>query len=130
MYKANYIILYGNRDVMILLEIRETLKKKNNKFRARHWNSTLEPNDVLLYKIILWQPLNSLQVTNNPNSSLLWRFTVWKQYFSRQIVCIHATHTTRTTHTYTQTWSHANARIRENRFRRKKKGMHPRDFIK
>lgn len=36
MYKANYIILYGNRDVMILLEIRETLKKKNNKFRARH----------------------------------------------------------------------------------------------
>lgn len=28
MYKANYIILYGNRDVMILLEIRETLKKE------------------------------------------------------------------------------------------------------
>lgn len=71
-------------------------------------------------------------MTNNPNTSLLWRFTVWKQYFSRQIVCIHATHThthTYTTHT-THTWSHTNARVRENRFRRKKKGMHPRDFIK
>lgn len=31
MYKANYIILYGNRDVMILLEIRETLKKRKKK---------------------------------------------------------------------------------------------------
>lgn len=28
MYKANYLILYGNRAVMILLEIRETLKKE------------------------------------------------------------------------------------------------------
>lgn len=69
-------------------------KKKEDKFRARHWNSTFRTNDVLLYKIILWQPLNSLQVTNNPNPSLLWHFAVWEQYFSRRIVCIHATHDT------------------------------------
>ena len=35
MYKANYIILYGNRDVMILLEIRETLRKKKEERKKK-----------------------------------------------------------------------------------------------
>lgn len=53
-------------------------------------------------------------MTNNPNSSLLWRFTVWKQYFSRQIVCIHATHTH--THTRTQHTQHTHDHIRMREF--------------
>ena len=38
MYKANYIILYGNRDVMILLEIRETLKKRKREKKKKKIN--------------------------------------------------------------------------------------------
>lgn len=84
-----------------------------------NWNSTLEPNDILLYKIILWQPLNSLQMTNNPNFLFLLCLQFKNDIFLDEN-CFYSCDT----HTHTHTYIHECANSWKSILKKKKECIH------